>query len=107
MVADNHEEKISLKMFHGEIQTDHDAIAREEQQYKPIPTVKSISPEEIRENYECIKAQVAALLKPESITMGTGQKTPVVGDFNSRKDKKTKRITGRRNKQKPTNTLSF
>ncbi|WP_316846847.1 conjugal transfer protein MobC [Pedobacter psychrodurus] len=109
MVADNPEEKIALKMFHGEIQNDHDAIAGEEQQYKPIPIVKTVSAEEIRENYECIKVQVAALLKAESIIMETGQDTAVAGDINSRKDKekKTKSRSGRRNKQKPTNTLSL
>jgi hypothetical protein len=66
MVADNPEEKIALKMFHCEIQNDHEAIAKDEKLYKPIPIVKTVSAEEIRENYESIKAQVAYLLKVES-----------------------------------------
>ncbi|TBO44496.1 type IV secretory system conjugative DNA transfer family protein [Pedobacter kyonggii] len=66
MVADNPEEKIALKMFHSEIQNDHEAIAKEEKLYKPIPIVKMVSAEEIRDNYESIKAQVADLLKAES-----------------------------------------
>lgn len=65
MVADNPDEKIALKMFHCEIQNDHGAIASEEKFYKPIPIVKSVSAEEIKENYEAIKAQVAGLLKAE------------------------------------------
>ncbi|WP_316809218.1 conjugal transfer protein MobC [Pedobacter agri] len=65
MVADNPEEKIALKMFHCEIQNDHNAIADEEKQYKPIPIVKNISLEEIKENYENIKSQIASLLTTE------------------------------------------
>jgi len=66
MVADNPEEKIALKMFHCEIQNDHEAIAREERSYKPIPMIKTVSDEEIRQNYAGIKTQVADLLKAES-----------------------------------------
>lgn len=65
MVADNPAEKIALKMFHSEIQNDHDKIAIEERSYVPIPIVKNVSSEEIRENYETIKAQIADLLRKE------------------------------------------
>jgi hypothetical protein len=66
MVADNPDEKISLKMFHCEIQNDHEGIARAEKGYKAIPVVKQVSPEEIKENYDAIKSQILDLLKTET-----------------------------------------
>ncbi|RYD77897.1 MAG: conjugal transfer protein TraG [Sphingobacteriales bacterium] len=86
MVADNPEEKISLKMFHCEIQNDHDKISKEEKKYKPIPIVKPVSTEEIKENYESIKAQIADLLKSESATIENN-------DSKSRKGKASNKAT--------------
>jgi hypothetical protein len=62
MVADNPQEKISLKMFHAEIQNNHEQIAKEENAYRPIPIVKSISAEEIKENYDKIKSEIEDLV---------------------------------------------
>ncbi len=108
MVADNPEEKIALKMFHCEIQNDHDAIAKEEMSYKPIPIVKTVSPEEIKENYESIKAQVADLLKAE--LGGTEAKQNENASYNTHKkilkDKKPTR-KGPKNKESAGNTVSF
>jgi len=65
IVADNPEEKIKLKMFHGEIQNDHNAIAREEAAYKPIPLIKQVTPTDIQENYLRIKADIRDLIADE------------------------------------------
>ncbi|MBC6112799.1 conjugal transfer protein MobC [Pedobacter fastidiosus] len=65
IVADNPDEKISLKMFHSEIQNDHDAIAEEEAGYKPIPAINKISQADIMENYISIKADIDRLVKEE------------------------------------------
>jgi hypothetical protein len=65
MVADNPEEKIKLKMFHSEIQNDHEAIAREEAAYKPIPVIKQVTTTDIRENYLRIKADIRTLIADE------------------------------------------
>ncbi|WP_025146611.1 conjugal transfer protein MobC [Pedobacter jeongneungensis] len=73
MVADNPEEKIALKMFHCEIHNDHDAIAREEKRYQSIPIVKAVSSEEIKENYESIKSQVADLLRSQCAVIGSDE----------------------------------
>ena len=81
IVADNPQEKISLKMFHCEIQNDHDAIAREEQAYKAIPIIKKVHEEEIRENYENIKRQVSALLSNEMHRI-ENEKQPEVDSHN-------------------------
>lgn len=66
LVADNPEEQIRLKMFHAEIQNDHSKMAEDERQFKPIPMIKNVSLEEVRQNYEQIKAQVAGILESES-----------------------------------------
>lgn len=65
IVADNPEQKIALKMFHGEIQNDHAAIAREEKSYVDIPIIAKISKEEITENYKLIKTQVIKMITKE------------------------------------------
>ncbi len=65
IVADNPEQKISLKMFHSEVQNDHKAIAQEEAGYRPIPIVQTVSAEDIAENYKKIKAEVEHLLAEE------------------------------------------
>lgn len=65
VVADNPEQKIKLKMFHGEIQNDHEAIALEEKGYKEIPMVKKVTAEMVEENYKQIKSEIFELLKNE------------------------------------------
>jgi type IV secretory pathway TraG/TraD family ATPase VirD4 len=49
IVADNPDEKIKLKVFHGEIQNNHDGIAKEEAEYQPIPAVSNVSDQDILE----------------------------------------------------------
>lgn len=65
VVADNPEQKIKLKMFHCEIQNDHEAIASEELGYKPIPMIQDVSYADVIENYIKIKADVDGLLEEE------------------------------------------
>lgn len=43
VVADTPEQKMSLKMFHGEIQNDYGAIGREEAGYVDIPVVRRVN----------------------------------------------------------------
>lgn len=64
-IADNPEEKISLKMFHSEIQNDHDAIRKEEKDYVDLPKVAHIKMEDVQTNYEKIKKQVAEVIAKE------------------------------------------
>ncbi len=58
MVADDPDQKISLKIFHNEIINDHEAIKREEDSYAPIPKVRDVTQEEIMENYLLIKREI-------------------------------------------------
>jgi hypothetical protein len=64
-VADNPDQKIKLKMFHCEIQNDHQAIAAEEAAYQPIPVISSVTFADVTENYMQIKTEVAALIEQE------------------------------------------
>lgn len=65
MVADNPDEIIKLKTFHCEIQNDHAAIKAEEDHYKPLPTIRSITPQEIQNNYIRIKNEVTDIIEQE------------------------------------------
>lgn len=61
-VADDPDQKIDLKTFHAEILNDHEAIRKEEQGYKPIPQIRSISQYEIQQNYFRIKQDIQNIL---------------------------------------------
>jgi hypothetical protein len=58
MVADDPDQKISLKIFHNEIINNHEEIKREEDNYDPIPKVRDVTQEEIMENYLLIKREI-------------------------------------------------
>ena len=58
MVADDPDNKIELKLFHGEVLNDHAGLKREEENYKPIPPVRTITQYEIQENYFRIKQEI-------------------------------------------------
>ncbi|MEZ2339368.1 conjugal transfer protein MobC [Mucilaginibacter sp. RCC_168] len=72
MVADNPDQEIELKMFHSRIQNDHEAIAKEQASYKPIPEVEFVSEETIQETYAQIKADIDELFKSELATLEDG-----------------------------------
>ncbi len=65
MVADDPDCKIELKAFHTEIINDHDAIAREESGYKPLPIVRQVDQGMIQRNYLQIKQDVDDLVNAE------------------------------------------
>lgn len=58
MVADNPDEKISLKMFHCEIQNETARLNRENKNSMEIPAKKLINQEQVLENYFKIKMDV-------------------------------------------------
>jgi len=65
IVADSPNEKISLKMFHAELQNDHEAIAIEEAAYIPIPLIRKVSYDDLQENYIKIKNDIQELVRNE------------------------------------------
>jgi len=62
MVADNPDQKITLKAFHAEIINDDEAIRKEEERYKPFPIIRTVTPELVRNNYLKIKIDIEALV---------------------------------------------
>ncbi len=62
MVADDPQQKIELKLFHAEILNDHVALQKEEAAFKPIPTVRQVSADEIRNNYLAIKEDIKIII---------------------------------------------
>lgn len=63
MVADDPDQKIQLKIFHNEILNDHEGIRREEESYRAIPSVRSVTQQEISENYLEIKREVEYIVE--------------------------------------------
>lgn len=62
-VADDPDQKIDLKVFHAEILNDHEAIRKEEQGYKSLPQIRSISHYEIQQNYFRIKNEISQIVE--------------------------------------------
>jgi len=62
IVADNPDQRIRHKGFHCEIIVDHAAIEREEAAYKPLPEVRTVTPELVQFNFNQIKAQTRQLV---------------------------------------------
>jgi len=60
MVADNPEDKIELKTFHGEIVNDHAALKKEIEAYQPLP---KISAGIVERNYLRIKEDVQKIIQ--------------------------------------------
>jgi len=94
IVADNPDQKIKLKVFHSEIQNDHDAIAKEEAGYKAIPVIKKVTDEDVKEVYNKIKHEIEglincelALLKANEILEEAGQKPVAMTQKESVKSK--------------------
>lgn len=63
MVADDPDQKITLKAFHAEVRNDHAAIRKEEQGYRPIPPVRNVTPEEIQRSYTKIKEDIRLIIR--------------------------------------------
>ena len=64
-VADNPTERIPLKAFHCEILNDAEAIRKEEAAYHQLPIIRSITDDEVMENYFQIKRDVRMIIDTE------------------------------------------
>lgn len=61
-VADEPACPITLKAFHGFIENDHQAIAREEKLYRPIPEIRQVTPDAVQWQYRQIKGEVQNMI---------------------------------------------
>jgi hypothetical protein len=74
IVSDNPDQKISLKIFKGEIINDHDEIAREEKKYQEIPLARKVTQSTIEGCYKKIKTDINQLIEREFKAMGADPK---------------------------------
>jgi TusA-related sulfurtransferase len=65
MVADNPDCKIDLKAFHCEILNNHEALKKEEANYREIPEVRKLDSSMIGQNYLQIKQDVQDIIQSE------------------------------------------
>ncbi|MFC0321188.1 MULTISPECIES: conjugal transfer protein MobC [Olivibacter] len=69
VVADNPDCKIPQKIFHAEIQNDHEVIKAEEASYRDIPLVEKVTAADIQETYLSIKDDIQQLITKELAKM--------------------------------------
>lgn len=65
MVADNPDQQIELKAFHCQVMNDHEALKKEQENYKEIPAFKMLDSSIIQRNYLQIKGDVQDLVQAQ------------------------------------------
>ncbi|MFW0739911.1 hypothetical protein [Flavobacterium sp. T12S277] len=65
MVADDPDCKIKLKIFHSEIINDHQALKKEQDNYKDIPIIRKVDNTMVKRNYLQIKQDVEDIIHSE------------------------------------------
>lgn len=65
MIADNPDCKIELKTFHCEILNDHDALQKEQEEYKDIAVIRKLDSTEVQRNYLQIKQDIQEIMRSE------------------------------------------
>lgn len=90
LVADSPDQKIELKMFHAEIQNDHEAIKKQDESFKPLPTVRKITDMEIQSNYIKIKEDIAGLVEKELLQFKLVEAKPTKSSEGKKRAKKEK-----------------
>ncbi|MFV8344049.1 conjugal transfer protein MobC [Flavobacterium sp. XS2P39] len=65
MIADNPDCKIELKTFHCEILNDHDALQKEQDEYKDIAVIRKLDSTEVQRNYLQIKQDIQEIMQSE------------------------------------------
>lgn len=65
VVADDPDNKINLKTFHAEIINDHEALKIENENYHPIPEIKTLGSMVIQRNYLQIKQDIQDIIEAE------------------------------------------
>lgn len=65
LVADNPDEKITLKMFHAQILNNADNLNEEVSRYRDIPVVFEVSQQQVMDNFYQVKLEVKRLIGEE------------------------------------------
>lgn len=86
LVADSPGEKIPQKMFHAELQNDHQGIANEEAAYANVPALRQVTAEDVQANYLRIKKEVMDLARTVL------QDLPVAREAENKKGKRKEKL---------------
>lgn len=62
VTADNPTHPNPLKGFHSKISIDHQAIARQEATWQPLPVIRTVAPETLQANFEQIKKETRTIV---------------------------------------------
>ncbi|MBE7171485.1 MAG: YWFCY domain-containing protein [Williamsia sp.] len=65
LVADDPNEKITLKTFHSEIINNHEALKKEQESYKEIPVIRLLDNMMVQHNYLQIKQDIQEIVQVE------------------------------------------
>ena len=65
IVADDPHQKIELKMFHNTIVNDRVKLQQEERNYKNLPLVKTVTPQQIQDSFMQVKLDVLHIIERE------------------------------------------
>ena len=65
MVADDPDNKIARKVFHANIQNNVAQLKAEEKTYQDIPRIRSLTEQEILDNYLQVKLDVSLMIEKE------------------------------------------
>lgn len=65
MVADDPDNRIELKAFHGEIINDHQALKQEQENYKDINVIRKLDEGMVQQNYLQIKRDIQDIIQSE------------------------------------------
>jgi hypothetical protein len=69
ITADSPSQPIRLKAFHARFLIDDAAIAKEEADFQPLPTLRAVSPESLTYNFNRIKRDVQELIEDRLLMM--------------------------------------
>lgn len=65
IVADEPQCKMNLKAFHAEIINDHKAIAKQQNNYQPIPVIRNLTQDIVQNNFLQIKKDIQEIIQSE------------------------------------------
>ena len=65
LVADDPDNPVPLKAFHGHIVQDNKTLAKEHAEFKPLPLVRAVSPTEVGQNFARIREETIAFVDEE------------------------------------------
>ncbi|MBN8720977.1 MAG: hypothetical protein J0H85_16125 [Sediminibacterium magnilacihabitans] len=64
-VTDDPDTPIALKGFHAKIINDHEMLKKEQNGYKPLPTIRNVTAQLVQKNHLQVKEDIQSLIEHE------------------------------------------